>query len=78
MEKFAEDIRKASLIIAKTAEDQVSPIMDLMKKKFQEENYEWLAKLNDFYEKGYITDNEYLMRLTSHLHQLMIAGHSPL
>jgi hypothetical protein len=72
----AKELNRAQQIIEMGDAEQASLIMDLIQKKFRDKDYEVLAKMNAYYEQGYLTVNEYLTRVTVILHEIEIAEHS--
>ncbi len=71
-----KEISLAEKIIEGYEENQASLIIDLVRKKFREDDFTVLAKLNTLHENGFLTDQEYVARITSILHEIWIEEHN--
>ena len=71
-----KEISQAEKIIEGYEENQASLIIDLVRKKFREDDFTVLAKLNTLHENGFLTDQEYVTRITSILHEIWIEEHN--
>ncbi len=71
-----KEISLAEKIIEGYEENQASLIIDLVRKKFREDDFTVLAKLNTLHENGFLTDQEYVTRITVILHEIWIEEHN--
>lgn len=78
MENRTETFAKAKQIIEAVRSDNTEVLLNLIRKDFTEEDYKSLEKLNNSYEKGYLTDNEYITRISVILHERSIERGNPL
>jgi hypothetical protein len=78
MENRNTALRKAEQIMETLETDSREVLVKMIERDFTEEDCSALEKLNSHYEKGYLTGNEYIARITGILHRRSIAEGKPL